>query len=302
MNYSALNSQGIRGKKSAYYDNPLSVSSYKTQNKMYGPLNNMTNGKSVPVTSFPNGRMNTMLQNLYSSNMAPQLSNNSYSSSNYAGANNNYCDQTNGRQSYQTADLSSNGFNRSKSVYRDQDYARNGSSGSRSTASHSTGLPPAFKKNSSISADYGKNYQHITQNPARHQIINSNKIRMSSNSSGRTVPQNNLGGGALMNIQGKMQPSMKSSVRTNDRTWTLKGNNLNSDYNNKPERVDSKAELTYVNSNEGIRPGTNRLSSLNRPESSNRSSQTKLPTPTREESYVFGNDAIVIHVIDENKK
>jgi hypothetical protein len=87
-----------------------------------------------------------------------------------------------------------------------------------------------------------------------------------------------------MNLQGKLQPSMKSSVRGNERTWTLKGSNLNTDYNNKPNGVDSKAELSYKNSNEGVRPSSNRLSSLNRPESSNRSSKTKLPSPIREES------------------
>jgi len=52
-----------------------------------------------------------------------------------------------------------NSYNRSKSVYKEQDWARNGSNGSRSTATHSSGLPPAVKKNSSISADYGSNYQ-----------------------------------------------------------------------------------------------------------------------------------------------
>lgn len=55
--------------------------------------------------------------------------------------------------------IANTSFNRSKSVYKEQEWARNGSTGTRSTASHSTALPPAFKKNSSISADYGNNYQ-----------------------------------------------------------------------------------------------------------------------------------------------
>jgi hypothetical protein len=76
-------------------------------------------------------------------------------------------------KSTNNADFSNNSFTRSKSVYKEQDWMRNGTSGSRSTASHSSGLP-AFKKNSSISADYGNSYhQKIASNSGRRALGNS---------------------------------------------------------------------------------------------------------------------------------
>lgn len=120
-------------------DSAIAISSYKTQTNPPAYSNNIGNIKTVPVTNFPNGRVTKMLQNSYS---------NGVSQSTYSRVNLNNHNE-----------LINNSFTRSKSVYKDQDWVRNGTSGTRSTASHSTSLPPAFKKNSSISADYGKNYQ-----------------------------------------------------------------------------------------------------------------------------------------------
>jgi hypothetical protein len=178
-------------------------------------------------------------------------------------------------------DPDNNSFTRSKSVYKDQDWIRNGSNGSRSTATHSSGLPPAFKKNASISADYGNNYQQ--------------KIM---NSSSRRVISNPRDGFNKVN-DGKIQPGMKSSGR-GEQTWTLKGNNINNELS-KPKRGNSRDEHSYSHINEIPNlPPSQRLNSLGRADSSGRSSMNKLPHKYPEVVSI-GSDFTVIHVIDENK-
>lgn len=126
---------------------------------------------------------------------------------------------------------------------------------------------------------------------------------MSSNSSGRSAINTNLSEVGLAKIDNKIQPSMKTSGRGNEKTWTLKGNNLIGEYN-KPVRGNSKTELSYSHTNEMSerRPPSKRLTSLGRPESSNRSSQNKLPSGGLGEGFPTGTDFTVIHVIDENNK
>lgn len=272
--------QGVRG-DNQNPDSAIAVSSYKAQNPG-GQFGAPGNTKTVPVTSFPNGRVGTMLQNSYS-NSGPQNT----ESANY------------------TRPRINNSISRSKSVYKDQDWARNGSCGSRSTASHSSGLPPAFKKNSSISADYGKNYQHVNQGQRLGQkIINSSKIRMSSNSSGRSGINNNIQAPGINTVDNKIQPVMKTSGKPAG-TWTLKGSNVQNDYVKTSGRfIFTRLHLTSdIDSNQiSNRPPSKRLNSLNRPESSNRSSLNKLPACGGEEYTTVGGEHTVIHVIDENKK
>jgi hypothetical protein len=253
-------------------DSAMAVSSYKSPNQLHN-----ANTRTVPVTSFPNGRVTTMLQNSYSNTAGQKVNGNAYSRAHIAGHN---------MKNYKVYDQKgtdvNNSFTRSKSVYKDQDWVRNGSSGSRSTASHSSGLPPAFKKNSSISADYGNNYQQ--------KIMNSSSRRAMSNV--RDV-QNKV-------MDGKIQPSMKSSGRDGERTWTLKGSNINNEFPIS-KRADSIDEVAYSHTNNiQNRPPSQRLSSLGRADSSSRSSLNKLPFKSPE-SFVLNSDFTVIHVIDENK-
>ena len=167
--------QGARIEPNNNPNNAIAVSSYKSQNHPPGSFSHTNNTRTVPVTSFPNGRVTTMLQNSYSNSASQNTSASNYSRAHLnTNTIKNYRIQNAGRQNLKQNELSSSSFSRSKSVFKDQEYARNGSTGSRSTAAHSSGLPPAFKKNSSISADYGKtqvaNYQYSSNGS------NNNKI------------------------------------------------------------------------------------------------------------------------------
>lgn len=193
------------------------VSSYKNQNQVSSSMSNSSNTRTVPVTSFPNGRVTTMLQNSYSNSVTQNTSSTNYSRSHLnTNTIKNYRVQQPGRSNQKQNELSSNSFSRSKSVFKDKEWPRGNSSGSRSTAAQSSALPPAFKKNSSISADYGKgqvsNLQYQNGTSSNGKMINPGKIRMTSNSSHR------------------MQSSISGSSRSNERSWTLKGSNISSDY------------------------------------------------------------------------
>lgn len=121
---------------------------------------------------------------------------------------------------------------------------------------------------------------------------------MSSNSSGRSAI-NNLKEVTMGRIGDKIPPAMKSSGRGEGKSWTLKGNNLNNDYNT-PVRDSSKSDLSYIQNPETVRPPSNRLNSIRRPESSGRSSQNNIPTMG--EIAKIGPESTIIHVIDENNK
>lgn len=171
-------------------------------------------------------------------------------------------------------------FSRSKSVYKDQSLARNGSNGSRSTASHSSGLPPPFKKNSSISADYGSNYeQKINENlskrgnPMKHKLlknISAHKKYLGSR------PEE----ASILNV--------------------MKGNSINNEYSGH-KLADSSTELSFTqNFEHSKRQPSRKLSSIKRAESSLRSSKNNLHIETPEPLKI-GPDYTIIHVIDENK-
>lgn len=60
----------------------MAVGPYKPQNQIQGAFNNAANSKALPITSFPNGRVTTMLQNSYSNSVGPNGGANNYSRSN----------------------------------------------------------------------------------------------------------------------------------------------------------------------------------------------------------------------------
>lgn len=257
----------------------ITGSGYKyTANSMsYG-----NNTRTVPVTSFPNGRVTTMLQNSYSNHTSQPIH---FPRTKPAPAPSNYRVQGSNRMNAKQGELSSSSFTRSKSVFKDQEWARNGISGSRSTASHSSGVK-------------------VPGNP--HSKINP-KVRMSSNSSGRTaltneiISQNSLTQPYNKNIDSKLHPPLKQSGRGNERTWTLKGSGVsskgwndeslleqvsrseylandsiaqqrgrrdNSDFKKTAGNV-STGDFSYKQSNDiPKRPDSKRLNSLGRPPSS----------------------------------
>lgn len=239
----------------------IAISSYKSYQNASN-FNTNGNTKTVPITSFPNGRVTSMLQNSYSNTYIVQ----------------NYRIKNNSRHALKEHEISNNSFNRSKSVYRDQEWARNGTSGSRSTASHSSGLPPAIKKSSSISADYGKN---DAQN--YKEIMNHSKIRSSLN----PIPH-------PKNIENKINQSLKGSSRSNDRAWTLKGNNIPPDFTKKIRPGLSSSNLSNSKQEQPQRPDSKRIKVPTRP-----------PSQTVDAPAVVEDcksESTVIHVIDENKK
>lgn len=90
--------QGVR-KDNGHPDSAIAVSSYKSQSQMQGSFGSSGNSKTVPVTSFPNGRVTTMLQNSYSNNKAVNPGGNAYSRVHVTGQNvKNYRLQEHSRQ------------------------------------------------------------------------------------------------------------------------------------------------------------------------------------------------------------
>lgn len=273
----------------------IAVSSYKSQQQAQNYANG-NNTKTVAVANFPNGRVTTTLQNSYSNNnySRTHLSTNTIK---------NYRVQSNGRQNIKEAELANNSFSRSKSVYKDQDWARNGTSVSRSTASHSSGLPPAIKKSSSISADYGKNqtqsyqYSQINNNT---KMINHTKIRMSSNSSGRSAMNTS---GQPTSVEPAINPSMSGTGRSNEKAWTLKGSNIQADpaAGAKINPTVSTGNISNSKSVSQTRPDSKKLTALNRPPSGSSLFPQKVPNPVSEIGGEIG-ECTVIHVIDEAKK
>ena len=145
--------------------------------------------------------------------------------------------------------------------------------------------------------------------PTIIKYINLGKVRMSSNSSGRSALPNHLLSHDPMtqphpkNIENKLQPSIKGSGRENQKqSWTLKGSNISSDHP-KLNNGSSNADFSYPQSNEPPRrPDSKRLNSLGRPPSDHKISQSNLYTSNNDKAKPQSVDFTVIHVIDENKK
>lgn len=165
---------------------------------------------------------------------------------------------------------------RSKSVYKDQVLPRNGSNGSRSTASHSSGLPPALKKTSSISADYGNNYEQ--------------KINENLNKRGKFMKQK-----LLNNISAQKHYLGRRSEEAPGLN-VMKGRSINNEYSGH-KLTDFSTELSSTKNIENPkRHPSRRLSSLKRTESSKNNLPIEPP-----ESTDIGPDFTIIHVIDENR-
>lgn len=93
-----LYNQGAR-KETGQPDSAIAVSSYKSQSQMQGNYGNNGTSKTVPLTSFPNGRVTTMLQNSYSKGNAMNPGGNAYSRVHVTGQNvKNYRLQEHSRQ------------------------------------------------------------------------------------------------------------------------------------------------------------------------------------------------------------
>lgn len=223
-----------------------------------------------------------MLQNSYSNNNVQPSRVKNYSRAQILGQNSkNYRFQDPNRNAAKAGNFQN--FSRSQSVYKhhsrlknkDHDVSMNVSTGSKSTASHSTGLPPAIKKNS-ISADYGSNYeQSVKEGIHKRASQIKNKIAQ--------------------------QISGQGGLRSSNRAWAVNGSNIHKhEYSYKKESGDS-TELSYTNKGQlSGRGGSKRLNSIGRSDSSRRSSKSK---PHREDVFMTSkSDYTIIHVIDENKR
>lgn len=96
------------------------------------------------------------------------------------------------------------------------------------------------------------------------------------------------------NVDNKPNPSLKGSSRSNERTWTLKGSNLQYENPAQTTQGASSSSISNVLGEQQPRPDSKRLVGLNRPPSN-----SLLAVVEPEEGKT---DYTVIHVIDENKK